>query len=117
MQLSRTIATASVLDAFTGELICQLALQHPGYHADINGDGVIDHLDARGHRAQIAMAMDNFSPGCWASVTSGAPDVQTIFEGSICEPTRKVVLKRRDNKRKVRGNNNNNNNNKTQIFT
>ena len=79
-----------VLDAFTGELICQLALQHPGYHADINGDGVIDHLDARGHRAHIAdVAMDNFSPGCWASVTSGAPDVQTIFEGSICKPTRK----------------------------
>ena len=79
-----------VLDAFTGELICQLALQHPGYHADINGDGVIDHLDARGHRARIAdVAMDNFSPGCWASVTSGAPDVQTIFEGSICKPTRK----------------------------
>ena len=79
-----------VLDAFTGELICQLALQHPGYHADINGDGVIDHLDARGHRTHIAdVAMDNFSPGCWASVTSGAPDVQTIFEGSICKPTRK----------------------------
>ena len=83
-----------VLDAFTGELICQLALQHPGYHADINGDGAIDHLDARGHRAHIAdVAMDNFSPGCWASVTSGAPDVQTVFEGSICKPTRKSSMK------------------------
>ena len=83
-----------VLDAFTGELICQLALQHPGYHADINGDGAIDHLDARGHRAHIAdVVMDNFSPGCWASVTSGAPDVQTVFEGSICKPTRKSSIK------------------------
>jgi hypothetical protein len=80
-----------VLDAFTGELICQLALEIPGYHADINGDGAIDHLDARGHRARFAdTALDGFAPGCWATVTSGAPDVETVFEGSICKPTRKM---------------------------
>ena len=78
-----------VLDAFTGRVdLSAGAASFPGYHADISGDGALRpfrQLEVIA-RSIADVAMDNFSPGCWRhSVTSGAPDVQTVFEGSICQ--------------------------------
>jgi hypothetical protein len=31
---------------YSGRTLCQLHLPAPGLHADLNGDGVLDHLQA-----------------------------------------------------------------------
>lgn len=36
-----------VLHLFTGRPVCALTLPAPGLHADVNGDGVLDHVYVR----------------------------------------------------------------------
>ena len=36
-----------VLHLFTGRAVCALTLPAPGLHADVNGDGVLDHVYVR----------------------------------------------------------------------
>ncbi|XP_039011395.1 uncharacterized protein LOC120140478 isoform X3 [Hibiscus syriacus] len=65
----------------------KLHLQEGGLHADINGDGVLDHLQAvganSGERTVISGSMEVLRP-CWAVATSGVPVREQLFNASIC---------------------------------
>jgi len=37
-----------VVSLHTGQTICKLHLASPGLHLDLNGDGVLDHIQAAG---------------------------------------------------------------------
>lgn len=39
----------------TGRTICKLHLASPGLHVDLNGDGVLDHLQATGLQSPTAL--------------------------------------------------------------
>ncbi|MBA0618121.1 hypothetical protein Godav_027511 [Gossypium davidsonii] len=71
----------------TGRTICKLHLQEGGLHADINGDGVLDHVQAvganSGERTAVSGSMEVLRP-CWAVATSGVPVREQLFNASIC---------------------------------
>ncbi|XP_072984173.1 uncharacterized protein [Typha latifolia] len=71
----------------SGRTICKLHLTEGGLHADINGDGVLDHVQVVGNNgAQVTVAsgsMEVLKP-CWAFATSGVPVREQLFNVSIC---------------------------------
>ncbi|KAL0378311.1 UNVERIFIED_CONTAM: hypothetical protein Sradi_3136600 [Sesamum radiatum] len=71
----------------TGRTLCKLHLQEGGLHADINGDGVLDHVQAVGangaERTVVSGSMEVLRP-CWAVATSGVPVREQLFNASIC---------------------------------
>ncbi|XP_050126192.1 uncharacterized protein LOC126603407 [Malus sylvestris] len=76
-----------VIHLATGRTFCKLHLQEGGLHADVNGDGVLDHVQAvGGHGAEQTVAsgsMEVLRP-CWAVATSGVPVREQLFNASIC---------------------------------
>ncbi|KAL0332963.1 UNVERIFIED_CONTAM: hypothetical protein Scaly_2197800 [Sesamum calycinum] len=64
-----------------------LHLQEGGLHADINGDGVLDHVQAVGangaEQTVVSGSMEVLRP-CWAVATSGVPVREQLFNASIC---------------------------------
>lgn len=71
----------------SGRTICKLHLAEGGLHADINGDGVLDHVQVvGGHGAEqtvVSGSMEVLKP-CWAVATSGVPVREQLFNASIC---------------------------------
>ncbi|XP_034683442.1 uncharacterized protein LOC117912818 [Vitis riparia] len=71
----------------TGRTICKLHLQEGGLHADINGDGVLDHVQVVGgngaEQTIVSGSMEVLRP-CWAVATSGVPVREQLFNASIC---------------------------------
>ncbi|KAG9132276.1 hypothetical protein Leryth_012959 [Lithospermum erythrorhizon] len=71
----------------TGRTICRLHLQEGGLHADVNGDGVLDHVQAIGgngaEKTVVSGSMEVLRP-CWAVATSGVPVREQLFNVSIC---------------------------------
>ncbi|KAF8046253.1 hypothetical protein N665_3912s0004, partial [Sinapis alba] len=71
----------------TGRTLCKLHLLEGGLHADINGDGVLDHVQAVGgnvgERTVVSGSMEVLKP-CWAVATSGVPVREQLFNVSIC---------------------------------
>ncbi|XP_057867329.1 uncharacterized protein LOC131074672 isoform X2 [Cryptomeria japonica] len=71
----------------SGRTICKLHLQEGGLHADINGDGVLDHVQAVGgggaEQTVSTGTMEILRP-CWAVATSGVPVREQLFNASIC---------------------------------
>ncbi|KAL2348565.1 hypothetical protein Fmac_002565 [Flemingia macrophylla] len=67
-----------------------LHLQEGGLHADINGDGVLDHVQAVGgngaEQTVVSGSMEVLRP-CWAIATSGVPIKEQLFNVSICHYT------------------------------
>ncbi|XP_073151389.1 LOW QUALITY PROTEIN: uncharacterized protein [Henckelia pumila] len=74
----------------TGRTLCKLHLQEGGLHADINGDGVLDHVQVVGgngaEQSVISGSMEVLRP-CWAVATSGVPVREQLFNASICHHT------------------------------
>lgn len=74
----------------SGRTLCKLHLQEGGLHADINGDGVLDHVQAVGgngaEQTVVSGSMDVLRP-CWAVATSGVPVREQLFNVSICHYT------------------------------
>ncbi|KAG5061023.1 hypothetical protein JHK87_002052 [Glycine soja] len=74
----------------SGRTICKLHLQEGGLHADINGDGVLDHVQAVGgngaEQTVVSGSMEVLRP-CWAIATSGVPIREQLFNVSICHYT------------------------------
>eukprot|EP00897_Mesotaenium_endlicherianum_P001124 jgi/Mesen1/11011/ME000098S10407 len=73
---------------YSGRTICKLLLTAGGLHADINGDGVLDHVQVSGaHTGESTMAAGAESPmkPCWAVATSGVPVKEQLFNGSVCK--------------------------------
>ncbi|XP_058227872.1 uncharacterized protein LOC131336162 [Rhododendron vialii] len=71
----------------SGRMICKLHLQEGGLHADINGDGVLDHVQVVGgngaEQTVVSGSMEVLRP-CWAVATSGVPVREQLFNASIC---------------------------------
>ncbi|XP_078447906.1 FG-GAP repeat-containing protein [Wolffia australiana] len=74
----------------SGRTLCKLHLPEGGLHADINGDGVLDHVQAVGgrgvERSVVTGSMEVLKP-CWAVATSGVPVREQLFNVSICPHT------------------------------
>ncbi|CAN1813958.1 hypothetical protein LINPERHAP1_LOCUS27013 [Linum perenne] len=74
----------------SGRTLCKLHLQEGGLHADINGDGVLDHVQAVGgngaEKTVVSGSMEVLRP-CWAVATSGVPVREKLFNVSICHHT------------------------------
>mmetsp|Transcript_21460 Transcript_21460/g.51195 ORF Transcript_21460/g.51195 Transcript_21460/m.51195 type:complete len:700 (-) Transcript_21460:224-2323(-) len=72
---------------YTGRTICQLHLPKEGLHADINGDGVLDHAMPYGGKPRTIMISETghrHTPRCWVYVTSGVPPKEPLFNGTLC---------------------------------
>ncbi|XP_031494569.1 uncharacterized protein LOC116260391 [Nymphaea colorata] len=71
----------------SGRTICKLHLHEGGLHADINGDGVLDHVQAVGgngvEQTVVSGSMEVLRP-CWAVATSGVPVREVLFNATIC---------------------------------
>ncbi|XP_021718102.1 uncharacterized protein LOC110685869 [Chenopodium quinoa] len=71
----------------SGRTLCKLQLQEGGLHADINGDGVLDHVQVVGgngaEQTVVSGSMEVLRP-CWAIATSGVPVREQLFNASIC---------------------------------
>jgi len=70
-----------VLHLYSGKQICAIDLPNPGLHVDLDGDGVIDHVEAHGWKSRA----EN-TPQCWATVTAGeTPAVaKRVLSATIC---------------------------------
>ncbi|KAG5385810.1 hypothetical protein IGI04_037280 [Brassica rapa subsp. trilocularis] len=66
----------------TGRILCKFHLLEGGLHADINGDGVLDHVQ----RTIVSGSMEVLKPR-WAVATSGVPVREQLFNVSICHHT------------------------------
>ena len=85
-----------VVHLFGGRTVCKMLLAPFDTHADVNGDGVLEHVSARGGGgARLAAAGEipyaekggeatSRDRACWARVTAGVPPRGVVFEGSIC---------------------------------
>lgn len=74
---------------YSGRTICKLMLPAGGLHADINGDGVLDHVQASGAHGgerMVPVGLERPLEPCWAVATSGVPVKEQLFNGSICKP-------------------------------
>ncbi|KAG2434923.1 hypothetical protein HYH02_012121 [Chlamydomonas schloesseri] len=98
-----------VIHLFSGRTVCKLHLPPRTLHADLNGDGVLDHISVyHGHTSQAGEGGDSeegdaLLPGelrsvsgrghavsgrCTAHVRSGIPPSETLFTVQVCH-TRK----------------------------
>ena len=87
-----------VVHLFGGRTLCKMLLTPLDAHADVNGDGVLEHVSARGGGgARLTAAGESFldekgvhekekhgDRACWARVSAGTPPRGAVFEGSIC---------------------------------
>ncbi len=83
---------------FSGRTVCRLHLPSPGLNADLNGDGVPDHVVARGgDPAELATRSYTGHAGsaayCTAVATSGVPPTQPLWNGTICRPYRAALTR------------------------
>ncbi|EIE27009.1 hypothetical protein COCSUDRAFT_83568 [Coccomyxa subellipsoidea C-169] len=71
---------------YSGRTLCKLHLPSPGLHADLNGDGVLDHVQvAGGHGSPDGGSPGHrHTPGCWAVAKSGIPPREPLFNATIC---------------------------------
>lgn len=63
---------------FSGRPVCQLSLPHDTLHADLDGDGVLEHVTLHaddGHGAPNS---------CTAVATAGVPPRTPLFRTRIC---------------------------------
>ncbi|PRP81618.1 FG-GAP repeat-containing protein [Planoprotostelium fungivorum] len=79
-----------VIHLYSGRMVCKLKLDR-GLFTDINGDGIIDQIQALG---QVEDDVDHNHPGasdsiCSALATSGIPYQERLFNGSICNSVSK----------------------------
>ncbi|QDZ18116.1 hypothetical protein HOP50_01g06200 [Chloropicon primus] len=84
---------------YTGRSICKLHLASPGLHADINGDGIIEHVQVYGkdpdYNYNAQHSHHHALPGCSTVVTAGIP-AHTVFNASVCKymKSRSTFLRR-----------------------
>lgn len=95
-----------ILHLYSGRPLCRIGLPTRQVHVDVNGDGVVDHIQAvAGHfqaggtlatgkeeisRATRHMGLEDTeehknTPKCLALVTSGIPSGRALFNLSLCQ--------------------------------
>lgn len=96
--LAHTEEGLEVFHLFSGRTVCRLPLQAGVVHADVNGDGIPDHIHAVGGTVDDLMreaASDSTDATrsherlrfCSATVTSGIPVRYQLWNGTICRHT------------------------------
>jgi len=80
-----------VIHLYTGRPLCRLSLSKSVLHVDVNGDGIVDHVEAvAGSYIPYALTHQAHShfkaPKCLALVRSGVPPSMQLFNGSVCLP-------------------------------
>jgi hypothetical protein len=77
-----------------GEPICTLALPPHSLHADINGDGVLEHILAIGDSAHAHKGhhMHDLMMPCNAYVFSGYPARTPLFNGTVCSSNSRSAM-------------------------
>jgi len=82
-----------ILHLYSGRPLCRLTLKAGEVHVDMDGDGVIDHVEVVGEihrphrvhsRADEHGAGAEHSAPCTAVVRSGIPPSRQLFNASIC---------------------------------
>jgi hypothetical protein len=76
-----------VIHLYTGRTLTRVALKKGVAHADINGDGVVEHAEAVGGAQSPYLHEDQLGsklPPCMALVTADMPAVHQLFNGSVC---------------------------------
>ena len=84
---------------FSGRTVCRLFLDPYALHVDLNGDGIPDHVHVVGGDASkiaVEAAEEDADEGgaharvryCAATVTSGIPPKQSLFNGTVCSAMR-----------------------------
>lgn len=82
-----------IIHMFTGRTLSHLALKPSALHVDLNGDGVIDHIEAVGFDpASEGHRSDSESLSCVALVSSGIPPIAQLFNGTICGKSLKDTI-------------------------
>lgn len=85
-----------IVHLYSGRTICKLLLPEGGLHADVNGDGVLDHVLASGAHGgdHFTVEVDSGTgvpftavKPCTAIATSGVPNREILFNGTICKDT------------------------------
>lgn len=96
--LAHTEEGIEALHLFSGRTVCRLPLQSGVVHADVNGDGIPDHIHAVGGNLRGLM-QEAASEGtdvigshnrllyCSATVSSGIPTRYRLWNGTICRHT------------------------------
>lgn len=81
-----------ILHLYSGRPLCRLTLKAGEVHVDMDGDGVIDHVEAIGGLHQAAARARSGGPEhsltlpkCLAVVHSGIPASRQLFNASICQ--------------------------------
>ena len=81
-----------ILHLYSGRPLCRLTLKAGEVHVDMDGDGVIDHVEAIGGLHQAAARARSGGPEhsltlpkCLAVVHSGIPPSRQLFNASICQ--------------------------------
>lgn len=72
----------------SGRTVCKLLLRDGGLHADVNGDGVLDHVQAVGGAGSERVVLSGLTEAirpCTAIVTSGIPVRDQLFNATICK--------------------------------
>lgn len=101
-----------VVHLFGGRTVCKMLLTPLDAHADVNGDGVLEHVSARGGGgARLTAAGESLyaekggearrrsgDRACWARVSAGTPPRGVVFEGSICRGSMGVTRHERRDK-------------------
>jgi hypothetical protein len=85
--VSHTEDAMEVIHVFSGRPVCRIPLEKNVLHADVNGDGVFDHVHVSGgtprEGASHALGHEKSGP-CMARVTSGIPASIGLFNGTVC---------------------------------
>lgn len=79
---------------YTGRTLCELHLVEGALHVDLNGDGVMDHIQVYGGSDKSRL-LPGDSPGsnylghCTAVATSGVPPMDRLFTIQLCHGTKR----------------------------
>eukprot|EP01094_Clydonella_sp_ATCC50884_P017506 TRINITY_DN3067_c0_g1_i5.p1 TRINITY_DN3067_c0_g1~~TRINITY_DN3067_c0_g1_i5.p1 ORF type:complete len:505 (-),score=89.48 TRINITY_DN3067_c0_g1_i5:38-1552(-) len=86
-----------VVHLHTGRPLCALELPNKkGVYADVNSDGVIDHIET-------VIKRDEKEKRCYGWITSGVPPTDTLMGVDICEPHGfQIFSMRKHRKRKTK---------------
>ena len=70
---------------YTGRSICKLHLPQGGLHVDLNGDGVLDHIQVvTGGEVPYSEGGHHRMAECTVYATSGVPPKEPFFNTSVC---------------------------------
>lgn len=88
--VSHTHEGIEVIHLYSGRTLCRMRLSPDALHADLNGDGVPDHIQTvKGDVSNdVVTVEDNFGHTnhryCFFSVLTGIPPTHRLFNGSVC---------------------------------